>query len=71
MTAKDILRKTNEKNKVFGMIGGNSPLEKSMVEAMKEYAKLKCEEQRKLCQQHFLDTKGYEDIKSAPEPKFD
>ena len=40
-----------------------------VTEAMKEYAKERCRDQRELCQQHFLNTCAYEDIKSAPEPE--
>ena len=38
MTAKEFLRKKNKENKVYGMIGGSSPLEQSITNAMNEYA---------------------------------
>lgn len=53
------------------MIGGSSPLEKSMIDAMKEYAKLKCKEQRKLCKEAYEDSLTGYDMLSAPEPEFD
>lgn len=71
MKAKDVLRKMNKQNKVYGMIGGSSPLEKSMIDAMKEYAKLKCKEQRKLCKEAYEDSLTGYDMLSAPEPEFD
>ena len=40
MTAKEFLRKKNKQNKVYGMIGGSSPLEQSITSTMNEYARI-------------------------------
>lgn len=76
MKAKDVLRRTNKRNKVYGGTGGSSPLEKAMIEAMKEYAKLKCAEQRQLCADECSafdrGDMGYKDwMIDAPEPEFE
>jgi len=39
-------------------------------EDFKAFCEALCEEQKILCQEHFLNTRGYEDIKSAPNPPF-
>ena len=69
MTAREILLPkrecyvTNSTTPIF--------LEESAIEAMKQYAKLKCEEQRESCALSCDDTHFYKEIKNAPEPIFD
>lgn len=69
MTAKGIANFIYDKASSLKFL--SSINEKVIEEMVKDYAKEKCKEQKELCQKHFLDTRGYEDIKSAPEPDFE
>ena len=71
MTAEEIVNKYPELESFL-----LSPERHSVIEAMKEYASIKCREQREICYKEWINFRGEvkeegEAIINAPEPKFD
>ena len=83
LTAEEVLRKemSDTRLAIFGL---GSPLGKAVLIAMKQYASIKCREQREVIAKQIFDTYNFDggglshvnkrvnqDILNAPEPKHD